>query len=500
MGSTNRGLFFGFSLGLLLLVHFLLVGNLVESYPSWGDDWGFILLFDSPMSDVFSSFSSYLIPFHGGIHANIWAKVYVILSSLFVSKFNYTATIWVANVFLLPILYCLARYIRMMGYPNWHVFGMALLLFSWKGQVDNFGFIGVFQHGATVTMVVWIAYLMTIQKRYVLGILLANGSLLMISTESLGILFFANVLLGLMKHRYRFYLWILSSLSIILYYRGIQISSDLLGIQGGAIHVNAGIFPAVFIFLGGIISWVWVAFAIGLLCFCVVFYPLFRSISKVGKEGNERILFLPMIFLSMATIGFLIQLGRGVDASGQVSYGVLLAPRFSLYHVIPLVIMYVSLLAFRPSLLDRLQVLMILGAVGFYGLNIWTQWPLVQADQRRILCDAYVMKTQQTCLSYPMDSAYAKRIIGKSWYAWPDFSAITTLDKQSPVFYTRKEEGELTQLHCLTRLESPYFALLAQGKKYVVSGHLVPGNAYQIDLNRNQLAQLGAFQVLQLSK
>jgi hypothetical protein len=274
----------------------------------------------------------------------------------------------------------------------------------------------------------------------------------------------------------------------------------MLGIQGGAIHVNTGIFPAVFIFLGGIVSRVWVAFTLGVLCFLVVFYPLLSSIKKVKKEGNVRILFLPMIFLSMATIGLLIQLGRGVDASGQVSYGVLLAPRFSLYHVIPLILLYIGLLEFRPNLSNRLQGLMVLGALVFYVLNVWSQLPFVQADQRRILCDAYVMKTQHACLSYPMDSEYAKQIAGKSWYAWPDFSAITALRNQSSVFYTRKEEGGITQLRCLTRLDSPYFALVVHSKKYVVSGHPVPGNAFQIDLNRAQLAQLGDFRVVQLSR
>ena len=110
------------------------------------------------------------------------------------------------------------------------------------------------------------------------------------------------------------------------------------------------------------------------------------------------------------------------------------------------------------------------------------------------------MKTQQTCLSYPMDSMYAKRIVGKPWYTWPDFSEITSLDKQNPVYYTRKEEGEITQLRCLTRMDSPYFALVVGDKKYVVSGHVIPGNACQIDLNRGQLAQLGAFRVVQLSR
>jgi hypothetical protein len=294
--------------------------------------------------------------------------------------------------------------------------------------------------------------------------------------------------------------WSLSVLTVILYYRGIQLSSEILGIQGGAIHVNVGIIPAVFIFLGGIISRIWVAFGLGILCSWVLIYPFFRSIKTIFKAGNERRLFLPMIFFSMASIGLLIQLGRGVDASGAISYSVLLAPRFSLYHVIPLVLLYLGILEYRSPLSLRVQGLMVLGALGFYGLNLWTQLPSLEAEQRRILCDAYVLKNQGTCLSYPMDSSDVNRIVGKSWYAWPDFSTITDLNKQAPVFYTRKEEGEITQLRCLTRLDSPFFAVLANGKRYVVAGRIVPGNAYQIDLNRVQLAQLGAFQVVQLSR
>jgi hypothetical protein len=500
MGFFNRIRFLGLGLGLVLGLHFFLIGHFVESYPSWGDDWGFILLFDTQLSDVFYSFSSYLIPFHGGIHANLWAKIYVIFSSFFVSDFSYVGVIWVANLLLLPILYCFGRYVRLMGHSAWHVLGIALLLYSLKGQVDNFGFIGVFQHGATVSMVVLISYLMTVQKRYLAGVLIANVSLLMISTESLGILFISNVLLGISRHRFRYYLWVLSVLTVILYYWGIQISSGILGIQGGAIHVNLGIIPAIFIFLGGIISRIWVALGVGILCCWVLLYPMFRSIKTVFKAGNEQRLFLPMIFFSMATIGLLIQLGRGVDASGAISFGVLLAPRFSLYHVIPLVLLYLGILEYRSPLSLRLQGLMLLGALGFYGLNLWTQLPLLEAEQRRILCDAYVMKTQQTCLSYPMGSSDANRIVGKSWYAWPDFSTITALNKQSPVFYTRKEEGEITQLRCLTRIDSPFFALLVGNKRYVVSGHSISGDAFQIDLNRVQLAQIGAFKVVQLSR
>ena len=500
MGFFNRIRFLGFGLAVVLGLHFFLIGHFVESYPSWGDDWGFILLFDSQLSDVFSSLSSYLIPFHGGIHANLWAKLYIIFSSLFVSDFSYTGVIWAANLLLLPILYCFGRYVRLMGHSAWHVLGIALVLYSLKGQVDNFGFIGVLQHGTTVSMVVLISYLMTVQKRYVAGVLLANISLVMISTESLGILFISNVLLGISRHRFRYYVWSLSVLTVILYYRGIQLSSEILGIQGGAIHVNVGIIPAVFIFLGGIISRIWVAFGLGILCSWVLIYPFFRSIKTIFKAGNERRLFLPMIFFSMASIGLLIQLGRGVDASGAISYSVLLAPRFSLYHVIPLVLLYLGILEYRSPLSLRVQGLMVLGALGFYGLNLWTQLPSLEAEQRRILCDAYVLKNQGTCLSYPMDSSDVNRIVGKSWYAWPDFSTITDLNKQAPVFYTRKEEGEITQLRCLTRLDSPFFAVLANGKRYVVAGRIVPGNAYQIDLNRVQLAQLGAFQVVQLSR
>ena len=88
MGFFNRIRFLGIGLGLVLGLHFFLIGHFVESYPSWGDDWGFILLFDTQLSDVFYSFSSYLIPFHGGIHANLWAKLYVIFSSFFVSDFS----------------------------------------------------------------------------------------------------------------------------------------------------------------------------------------------------------------------------------------------------------------------------------------------------------------------------------------------------------------------------------------------------------------------------
>jgi hypothetical protein len=41
---------------------------------------------------------------------------------------------------------------------------------------------------------------------------------------------------------------------------------------------------------------------------------------------------------------------------------------------------------------------------------------------------------------------------------------------------------------------------LVGNKRYVVSGHSISGNAFQIDLNRVQLAQLGAFKVVQLSR
>ena len=500
MGLKWGGLWVWLSIALILVIQLSLIAFWVEPYPNWGDDLSYILFFDIRISDVFSSISSYILPFHGGIHANLCLKIYVILTGLFASKFHFTALILVANALLLPILYCFIQYARLSGKSSMHFVGISLLLLSLKGQVDNFSLVGVMQHGFTVLIIVWIAYVMTIQKRYVVGVLLANASLLLISTESLGLLFFSNLLIAIYRHRYRYYLWVLSVLCIVLYYSGIQLSSEILGIKDGGIHVNMAIFPAVFIFLGAIVSRVSVAFLLGVICFLGIAYPVLRSIKTVFKKGNERMLFLPMIFFSMASIGFLIHLGRGVDDAGQVGFGVLLAHRFSFYHVIPLVLIYLSILEIKPDLSRRLQGFMVLGALGFYGLNIRTQMPLVEADQRRILCDAYVMKTQQTCLSYPMDSLNAKNLVEKKWYVWPDFSTISALRKQSPVLYTRMEEGEISQLRCLTSEDSPYFALLVNGKKYVISGHSVPGNAYQIDLNRKQLAELGSFQVVQLTR
>jgi len=65
MSSTKMRRFIGLGVAMVLLVHFLLIRQWVVSYPSWGDDWGFILLFDTQLGEVFSSFSSYLVPFHG---------------------------------------------------------------------------------------------------------------------------------------------------------------------------------------------------------------------------------------------------------------------------------------------------------------------------------------------------------------------------------------------------------------------------------------------------
>ena len=42
MSSIKMRRFIGLGIALVVMGHFLLIGHWVVSYPSWGDDWGFI--------------------------------------------------------------------------------------------------------------------------------------------------------------------------------------------------------------------------------------------------------------------------------------------------------------------------------------------------------------------------------------------------------------------------------------------------------------------------
>ncbi len=492
---------FTIGISVLIVIHFLLIILYIEPFPSWGDDWVYVSTIERFLIQGNQRIIDFILPFHGGVHSILFGKIYTSIYYLIFDNFNYKLCVFIANLLILPIWGIYIKYANLIHLKPLHFIGIALIFFSLKGNADNYNLGGVTLHDAlSVFFITYISYLTTIKKNFTWGIILANIFLLLASTEALGILFLVNLFSFLNKYKFRYWTSIGSLCCIFIYLWGIQLSQKTLQINATELQFNYGLIVSPFIFIGGLFSNFYIALISGIL------YSILTSIwwIKSPKSFREKIvdknMFLPIILLSIMSVGIMVQLTRGFDLNGKLDYNSLTANRFSYYHLIPLVISYISFSQLISDNWRKIEISMTVVALLFYVYNLKSQIPILKFEKERILADAYNYKENSISLLYHSDSTYIKKIKKWNWIEWPNLEKLYLFKNEVPVEFTREINGELSSFtfKTLGKSESGYFALRSNKKKFLVYAKKIDANHFNVNLNTNQIKQLTSISVTQL--
>ena len=489
------------SILILIVIHFCLIIVFVEPFPSWGDDWVYFSTIDSFLINGNNSIIDFILPFHGGVHSILFGKIYALIYFLFFDNFNYKSSVFLANLLVIPILGIYINYAKLVKIKPLQFIGIALIFFSLKGNADNYNLGGVTLHDAlSVFFITYISYLITIKRNFSLGILLANLFLLLASTEAIGILILANLFSFLNNFKFRNWALLISLICILIYLWGIHISQNDLHVNASEMQLNLGVFLSPFLFIGGLFSNFYIALVLGIICSILTSICWIKSTNSFKEKIKDENMFLPIILISIMSVGIMVQLTRGFDENGNLSYNSLTANRFSYYHLMPLVIAYISIIKLIPVKWVKIEFAFLLLALLFYLFNLKSQIPILKFEKERILADAYNYKENDISILYPSDSTFIKKIKKWDWIEWPNFKKLYLFKNEVPVKFKFEITGELTSftLETLGQNESGYFALRSNKKKFLVYAKKIDANHFNVNLNTNQIQQLTSISVTQL--
>lgn len=489
------------SISVLIAIHFCLIIVFIEPFPAWGDDWVYLSTIDSFLIKGNHSIIDYVLPFHGGVHSILFGKIYTSIYFLIFDNFNYKSSVFFANLLIIPILWIYLNYAKLIKINPLHFIGIALVFFSLKGNADNYNLGGVTLHDAlSVFFITYISYLIAIKKNFSLGIILANIFLLLASTEAIGILFLANLFSFLNNYKFRFLTLLTSLICILIYFWGIQISQKALHVNASELQFNLGIFLSPILFIGGLFSNFYIALILGICYSVLTFICWIKSPNSFKEKIKDENMFLPIILISIMSVGIMVQLTRGFDENGNLSYNSLTANRFSYYHLMPLVIVYISVIKLINFNWGKIEFAFIMLALLFYLFNLKSQIPILKFEKERILADAYNYKENEISVLYPSDSTFIKKIKKWTWVEWPNLEKLYRFKNEVPVKFKFEIAGELTSftLETLGQNESGYFALRSNNKKILVYAKKIDANHFNVNLNTNQIKQLTSIKATQL--
>lgn len=486
---------------ILLAVYFVMIYSYTYSYPFWGDDWYFISLIERFRDPNDRSLFTYIVPYAGGLHPDIIEKAYVFLFYQIANCFDYKWSVVLANLLVIPILAFFLHYMIRMGLSRWKILGMLFVFFSLKGNIDNFNFGGVMMHDlVAVIFIVGAAYLFAIKNQYAASIIITNLFLLLVSSEAIGLLFLLNFLSFCYQAKYRYFTLLLSVVCTFLFFEGYQLSKELLQLPSSSFRVNYGLILGPIVFVGGLVNRINIASLLGFFVILFVGYNYLRRHVNTREENDLSHYFLPIILFSLLVIGLLVQIGRGIDSSGQVIFSSLMANRFAYFHLMALLILYISLAEIVSFRQWKVSLFFLTMSVLFYGVNFYNYLPLLKFEMKRIEADAYNFKINYTCLNYKVEDSFARKLAHVDWFVWPSFSNLEQMKNYQPVQYQANYEGELVHFVLMTPnvVDSNTFAFLHGGRKLVFICRKTAENTYQATLNAKQISDLGKLTIVQL--
>ncbi|MHA8053974.1 hypothetical protein [Aquirufa sp. OSTEICH-129A] len=339
------------AIGGILFFHFYRLQIYTLNFPNWGDDYAFLELIHYVKNHSIQENIAYIFHFHNDIHRIAYSRIWVLMQYAVWGQVNFKTGILIANVQMILVLIPFHLFIRKIKRSPWHLFGIACLLFSPFGNLDNFNLIGVLQHTASLLFLVWIAYGLFYAENAWWTIVLAL-CYPFVSTEGIAFLPIVAYVLWTKKSRFSLSFSLLALGVIYLYFH------DYVGNSSAGAHFSWILFKGLFIFLG---NWVlpvsdsfriWINILAGLLV--LLFFTW-----KILGSFRIQLSFPSILFLQILATGFLICYGRA--GMGDLEL-ITLSDRFLLYGNIMLMAIYASLILQRQDALRLPWALLLSGA------------------------------------------------------------------------------------------------------------------------------------------
>ncbi|RXK48918.1 hypothetical protein ESB04_08175 [Aquirufa rosea] len=321
------------ALGAILFFHFYRLHLYTLNFPNWGDDYAFLELIDYVKNHNLTENISYIFHFHNQIHRIAYARLWVVIQYAIGGELNFKTAIFLANLQLILLLIPFHLFLQKIKRSPWHLIGIACLLFSPLGNLDNYNLIGVLQHTGSILFLVWISYGLFYAENsfWVLFLALCYP---FVSTEGLAFLPMVTYVWWTKNSKLKIVFSLLAITVIVFYFHDYVGTSSSKG-SFSWLHLKG-----LLIFLG---NWAlpisdsfraWINLLAGTL---VLLYFTWKIIGSI----SIKLSFPALLFLQVLATGVLICLGRA--SMGDLEL-ITLSDRFLLYGHITLLAVYGNLL------------------------------------------------------------------------------------------------------------------------------------------------------------
>lgn len=452
---------------LLIGFQYFIISDFVVSFPNGGDDLGFI---DKAkrFSDGEMSLVDTYYPFHNIVHVCWIIKfIYWIQIKTF-GIINYKLIVQFGQLLFLPLIFLFRSYFKI---QNWSIFlqiSFLFILFSIKGNLDNLVALGLFQHTITVLCIVFAGYYSILKKSYFKSFLITNICLFLNSTEITGALFMLMIMVLLTNEPKKYFYIGFSIINLITYYFGIKHSENLLQLHSPSFHISFNFLLGVLTFVGGLFSNIKILLFLGIFYLSIVIIAFFNIPGKLKDKFTSNQFFPIYVFLSIFSIGILIQLGRTDPQHPEIGIFTSVASRFSFYHLSIFCSVFIIIVENFKHKVRFLPILSLIFAISFYGYNLFKIWPNLKFDSKRVAIDYYNFFNSGENLSYSLDKSLANRIINSKVIATPDFKWINQLKRKRKFNVLKVEEdGIFTNLIGPSSLATPFLEIELVNQKRV---------------------------------
>ncbi len=478
------------SISLLILFHFIIVNYLTVPFPFWGDDLVFVDFVRRVTQGELDLLQGYY-PFHGGIHANVLMKIFLLIQNKILGIINYKISVLIGQLSLGILLCYFLNYFKKLSIPIFSQLAFIFLLFSLKGNSDNFNLLGILQHTITIVLITICGYLALINKKLFPAFCIANLGLIFISTEIIGALVLLCGIALLLKSNHRFFYVLISILNVIVYYLGINYSNSLLHQTSSNFHFSIHFFQGLMIFMGGLFS------NFKLIIVLSFSYLLIQLVSFLRIEGDfvqkiQNPKFFPnFLFLSVLFIGAFIQVGRTDNPAVDHAFNTSIAQRFSFYHLTFLLSSFLAIIQFEKFRSMKFSLLFLSFGLLFYSYNLLKTWNKLSIDKNRIYIDAFNYRFLNDNLTYGADESQVKRIVSSNLLYFPEFQDLKEMkiDKEIQV-KNIIEDGQYTIMFFESKLENQIAMIQTKNnKKLLVPIIDVSSNSPSIKVSPNWLAK-----------
>lgn len=453
--------------GLIFGFHYFIINEFVVPFPNWGDDLGFI---DQAkrFSDGEISIVETYYPFHNIVHVCWLIKFFFWIQIKTFGIIDYKLSVQIGQILLIPLIYLYRSYFKI---QNWSVIfqiSFLFILFSLKGNLDNLVALGLFQHAITVLCIVFAGYYSILKKSYFKSFLITNICLFLNSTEITGALFMLMIMVLFTNEAKKYFYIVFSLVNIIIYYLGIKHSENLLQLHSPSFYISFNFLLGILTFVGGLFSNIKVLVLLGIVYLFIVVIAFFNIPGKLKDKFTSNQFFPIYVFLSIFSIGILIQLGRTDPQHPEIGIFTSIATRFSFYHLSIFCSIFIIIVENLKLRVRFLPIFTLIFAILFYGFNLYKIWPNLKFDSKRVAIDYHNFFNSGENLFYGSDKNLVNRFINSKVLVAPDSKWINQL-KRKGVFNVQKVEvdGTFTNFIGPSTLATPFLEIELVNQKRV---------------------------------